>query len=613
LVWARKGEGPVPVFPALSDDRETGLALSGNPTRIRILGDRNLYQVHDIPMVQDWARAWERFFDPILFYEEVFQKGQTRAELTLKGVKFPAGTPFVDISTATTTGPDLEPVDPEQMVSRQLAKASALEMTVQEYADLVGDESFLDYRKFAGRSRLDMPAVLYLRQILFRAFRFSEDFGIVNQVGQFIPLPSLEISSKMIAKVSHDPVSGEMDWDPTENADGSGYGIVQGYQVGKDLFKTIKPERFRPDQWTDAQRVWEHVEFHIDDSGDEDSRFILFDEPVIKSADLVDLVDGYAVFKAKPTFSVPEGGAKFVGQLGRAQEGLGVGAERVKPQLLGPLVGHVEIGAVAAVTGAEADGRPVAGLVTGAGISLRIGETLGQERAVAEVLAPLIGQGAQGGGEGLAGEIGSGALGGEQEAAAVLHEEFEALDALGGAPTDPAVAILEGVGGRPPDQEGDGLAVALDDLALVIPDGAARAEGVPGSEVWVEGGDLVGRGHAHGEGGRGRGAGLGGVGACGRGRSPANVGEQTFRPASSRNFTPCRSMTCLPETIGPVGASGMVSFGVAAPLCDGYRDAHEIPGFDRAGRRRRVCCRMPVAAGLHFPGKNPRRSGGQHP
>lgn len=306
LVWARKGEGPTPLFPVLSDDRENGLALSGNPTRIRILGDRNLYQVHDIPMVQDWARAWERFFDPILFYEEVFQKGQTRAELTLKGVKFPAGTPFVAISAAMTTGPNPAPVDPEQMVSRQLAKAAALEMTVQQYAELVDDESFLDYRKFAGRSRLDMPAVLYLKQVLFRAFRFSEDFGIVNQAGQFIPLPSLEIASKMVAKVTHDPVTGEMDWDATENADGNGYGIVQGYQVGKDLFKTIKPERFRPDQWTDAQKVWEHVEFHVDDSGDEDGRFILFDEPVIKSADLVDLVDGYAVFKAKPTFSVPE-------------------------------------------------------------------------------------------------------------------------------------------------------------------------------------------------------------------------------------------------------------------------------------------------------------------
>jgi hypothetical protein len=51
--------------------------------------------------------------------------------------------------------------------------------------------------------------------------------------------------------------------------------------------------------------VWEHIEFQVDDSGEADGKYILFDEPVINSADLVTMVNGYAVFKAAPTFTVP--------------------------------------------------------------------------------------------------------------------------------------------------------------------------------------------------------------------------------------------------------------------------------------------------------------------
>ena len=68
---------------------------------------------------------------------------------------------------------------------------------------------------------------------------------------------------------------------------------------------------------------------------------------------------------------------------------LGGGAQLMAPQLFRPLVGHVEIGALPLVAGAESDGLPVAGLVTGAGVGRRIGAALGQEQAVAErVRAP---------------------------------------------------------------------------------------------------------------------------------------------------------------------------------------------------------------------------------
>jgi hypothetical protein len=308
LVWVRKGGGTLPPIPAQTDDRQCGLTLSGNPTRIRVLGDRNLYQVHNIPVVPDWSPAWVQFFDPAKFIDHIYQVGTTRTDLTLTNNAgntrtFPTGTPFKDIGTATQNS---SAFDPEQMISRQLARALALEITVGQYAELVGDANFLDYRKFSTRCRNDMPAVLYIRQILFRAFRFPPGFFIVNAFGEQVPLHSMAPAQKMVAKVTHDPVSGLMEWDASQNADGSGYAIAKGYQVGRDLFRTIRPERFNLNQWTDAQNIWEHPEFQIDDSGAEDGFYFLFDDPVINSADLVKMVDGYGVFKANPTFTTPE-------------------------------------------------------------------------------------------------------------------------------------------------------------------------------------------------------------------------------------------------------------------------------------------------------------------
>ena len=302
LVWARKGEGVLPIFPPNSDDRTSGISLTDNPTRIEILGDRNVYQVLNIPMEPDWARAWERYFDPMLFMEEVYQVGQLSTPLTIGTQTFAAGTTFRAVG-AHKVGSVF--TDPEQIISRQLAMAAANEITVGEYAALKGDTSYLDYRKFAGRSRLDMPAMLYLQQILFRAFRFPDGFYITNANGRWVPIMALSPAGKMIAKVTHDPISGIMECDLNEGADGSGYAIVRGYQVTQDLFKTIRPERFNSLQWKqNAANVWEHIEFQVDDSGEGDP-YILFDAPVIRSDELLTEVDGYATVKMHTAVNTP--------------------------------------------------------------------------------------------------------------------------------------------------------------------------------------------------------------------------------------------------------------------------------------------------------------------
>ena len=123
-----------------------------------------------------------------------------------------------------------------------------------------------------------------------------------------------------------------------------------------------------------------------------------------------------------------------------------------------------------ALTGAVAPRFPVAGLVASARVSFRIGERFGQERAVAKALRPVFGQDAQRRAQGLRRQIGRWAFAGQQQKAAVLHHPFQTFHALAGAPENPAVAIFERVAGRPPDQQGDRLAGAFDDVAQVIAD-----------------------------------------------------------------------------------------------------------------------------------------------
>ena len=114
----------------------------------------------------------------------------------------------------------------------------------------------------------------------------------------------------------------------------------------------------------------------------------------------------------------------------------------------------------------------------------------------------MTGPRAQGRAQALGGQVGRLPPGGEQEETAVLHDELQTLDALGGAPTDPVIAILERVATGSPDQQRDGLAVLLDELTQIIADGPARAQVMVGGQLRVERDHLVGLGHPDGECGR---------------------------------------------------------------------------------------------------------------
>jgi len=333
LVWCVRGAGETPAAPANSDQRRTGLALSGNPSRVRLLGDRDFYQVMNLELEPDWLPAWQAFWNLDELARDLFDNEALEADCA--GVA--AGTRYNAI-----------PSDVGQLTGRYLASARARVITVGAYAALrdarSGDgEQFRDYRKFGGRSRLQMPAALYIGAVIFRAFRPPRTFRLRNGYGKWLDLWSLDLVEQGLVEVTHDPATGIMTWEQDVISAGNGYAICQGYQVGQDGYKTLRPEHFKLDQWVAGQNTWQRATFQTDDSG-EGVKFIIFDAPVVKSADLIRAsADGgvYPVMNSAAVLQAPRVRASliFLAEPYSYVAGTGTKDEVVNvPGLLGQLV-----------------------------------------------------------------------------------------------------------------------------------------------------------------------------------------------------------------------------------------------------------------------------------
>lgn len=80
------------------------------------------------------------------------------------------------------------------------------------------------------------------------------------------------------------------------------------------------------------------------------------------------------------------------GECGGAEFFLRVRRQRFEPKPLGAVVAGEEVAAVAREANGFSHGNPAGGFVTGAGMGLGVGEGFGQQRRVAVVRAPLVGQ-----------------------------------------------------------------------------------------------------------------------------------------------------------------------------------------------------------------------------
>jgi len=163
------------------------------------------------------------------------------------------------------------------------------------------------------------------------------------------------------------------------------------------------------------------------------------------------------------------------------------------------------------------------------------------------MLPPLFGQRPQCCAHALGSQIGRLSLWGQHQKAAVLHDQLEAFKALGGAPGNPPVPVLERIAGGSPHQQSHRLAVALDHLAQVIADRTARAQIVVIGQQTVEPGNLLRGGDADSQAATGE-FGRRQIRVC----FHRIVAQQKSRPVSSPIFQPSASGTSFFEAKDPV-------------------------------------------------------------
>lgn len=312
LAFVRKGEGSIAAFPANSDERMVGAALSGHPTEIQVVGERNRYQLMNVELVPNWNRAWEGFIRLEDLDWDIYQ----RATDPISGRRFNA-----------LAG------DTEHYVGFQLAAAYARVITVRQYVALrnavrlTGEPAndgtrFADFAMFARRSRMEMPAALYIQTLLFRAFEPDLDF-FPTFYGGSAQMGSVDLVDGLLTLVTHSPATGVMSTVVDELADGNGYAIVKGFNVGGDMFRTVRTDQLKFDFFSTTNAAWQHVPFQIDDSG-EGFRFLIFDQPIVVSENLLSNQDGHVVVNAQFNLTVPSARATLVVEAERFHYSAGV-------------------------------------------------------------------------------------------------------------------------------------------------------------------------------------------------------------------------------------------------------------------------------------------------
>ena len=322
LVWMRKGDGPAAVIPAGVGRKGVEVKLGEGPSRVWVVGGRNVYLCLDLTLEPDWNRN----------YEELLKGGG------LDGLTIDLYGHHAEYNAIAG--------DTEHAQGWFLAAARAKEITVREYAaERLGRDGkdFGDGRLYGGRSRMEMPVALYLSELVFRAYRPP---GQVQIGPASVDVRSLRAAGEMFAKVTHNVESGEMtaavsggggEVAVEEPGVGNGYVIVQG--VGLDpahLVEMFAPERFSPSAWGNATSLWRPMSFALDESG-EDGGFIVLDEACWKSGDVFQVVDGHGVLKANPTLEPAGVRAALAFEGDRFRVGVGVAGGRDEVMQVGAI------------------------------------------------------------------------------------------------------------------------------------------------------------------------------------------------------------------------------------------------------------------------------------
>lgn len=230
LQFVIKGTGSLPPLTGANIKvSSSGVALSGNPKSVRIIGDRDLYTDTGIALVPDWGEAWESYlFEPdwIIEVKDVF-------------------------SMAYTTPSE-----------RAAVAAKARTVTVQQWVTATGDSSFADHRRFGDVGRMNLPAWVYITQIVFKAYKIDPSYTLNG-----IDLQNLKIHEGLLARVTA-TTGGVMSYFTSGGSmelytDDKAFIIATGQQL--DLSDPAKREILDPSTITSLAKLWTPCQrFRID-------------------------------------------------------------------------------------------------------------------------------------------------------------------------------------------------------------------------------------------------------------------------------------------------------------------------------------------------------------
>lgn len=202
LVWARKGEGTVPEPPeGTNAGSRGGESISHNDTKVTLVGPRNVYQDKQVTLEPDWNSYYESFVLEADWIKEVRDN-------------------FNDPATAAPYAAS------EEGQAKLVAKARSI--TLREYVENVTEEP--DLRKWGEVSRMEMPVWIYLREVVFKAYRIPTSYTL-----QGIPLDSLEIFEGLLARMDYNATTGALSYkDPREYyPEDKAFVIVKGQQLDR--------------------------------------------------------------------------------------------------------------------------------------------------------------------------------------------------------------------------------------------------------------------------------------------------------------------------------------------------------------------------------------------
>ncbi len=278
LRWGRLGALD-PIIPANADDIDEGDSVSRAATRVHVVGGRNLYQVTNLVLEPDWNPAWQRYWLPDGDLTTLVALVYHRAK--------PAGSSFTYASQPIPSG------DSDAWAHWNAAEVRARRITVAELATLVPEPDLRDARLFAGRPRNSLPAAVYLRELVYRAFRLPQTIRGRHRAG-------LRIVRDGPSEITFDPVTGVMSAAPDTPGHGAGEGMVicQNSAFDTDLLVRMPPEaldmvRFRP-----GLELWAPVAWSVDQNGEEDGQVLILESPAARLADAIAMSDGLPTFRA---------------------------------------------------------------------------------------------------------------------------------------------------------------------------------------------------------------------------------------------------------------------------------------------------------------------------